>query len=497
MIVAVVPHAILIALGLISFANWLQKRLSASASRFPLHISRFTKHPWPLWAALALILLPLPSLFRAYFIDWTELQATRGAYDYGAIAIRDKILEHTDADIPIYLALTRFNDSTLLYYLSGSFRRQAVLSVPPADRALVISPERNEKEATWVHLQHQTATVLPPLTSEGQQLIQAALASDSASPIDTPDGEIVARLAPLPTDPAHLLEQASRPVTAAFGPARLTGATYTWEIDPAMDEFPVTLYWQARQQMTDEYEVLLRLVDDRRRTWGNGDARPNDWVYPSTFWRPNLDHIAAQHHLALTESDTLAHGRYWLAVSLFDPAQNRRLPLTAGESDSPDTFFIGPLKVPLPPAPPIPPLPGETVTFGDVATLSGLAVDRSQVVAGEPIRFTLLWEALTTPAADYTVFAHLLASDDNLVVGHDIQPVNSSYPTTIWSPGERIADSHTLPTPDSLPPGQYQVTIGLYHQPTGVRLPLYFPSGTTDPQGSFVLPHIITVESRK
>jgi hypothetical protein len=129
-----------------------------------------------------------------------------------------------------------------------------------------------------------------------------------------------------------------------------------------------------------------------------------------------------------------------------------------------------------------------------VVTLSGLALDQLQVAPGEPIQLTLQWEALARPDIDYTVFMHLLNSGGDLVAGHDSQPANGSYPTSIWSPGERIADSHTFPLPASLPPGQYRIAIGLYHQPNGARLPLRFSSGSTEPQGSFVLPHIITIE---
>jgi len=485
MIVAVAPTAILIALGLLVTIHRLQRQMKLPAFR-----SLLTLLP------VILILLPLPGLYRAYFIQWTDLQATRGAYDYGAVAIRDEVLAHSEPDIPLYLPLARFNDSTLLYYLSGTFKRQAKLSVPPADKAMLISPERNEKDPVWVRLQDHTATILPPLTGPGQQLIRTALANDPVSPIRTTDGETVARLAPLSADPAQFLQQRAIITTADFGPIQLTGAAYEWEIDLSKQEHPVTLYWRATRPMSDEYEILLRLVDDQRRVWANGDARPNDWAYPTSFWRPELDHIAAQHTLTPLETGPLAPGRYWLAVSVFDPATQQRLPLTAGQSDSPDTLYLGPLKVPLPPRPE--PATTETgVTFGNSAVLSGVTVEPLDTRAGRPIQVTLIWQALATSPADYTVFVHLLDSGGSLVAGRDTQPVNGSYPTTIWSPGEQIIDSHTLPIPDTLPAGQYHLTIGLYHQPTGQRLPVHLPDGTTEPQSSFTISQTIKVQPTK
>ncbi len=357
---------------------------------------------------------------------------------------------------------------------------------------MVISAEKNEQDAVWVRLQGSTITILPPLTLTGQEVIQAALSGEDATPIRTISGEIVARLISLPTDPALFVQPITYLLTATFDPARLIGATYPTTIDSGSGQLPVTLFWQATTQMVDEYEVLLQLVDDNRRVWGDGTARPTDWVYPTTFWRPGLDTIAAQQIISF-ESDTLPAGRYWLAVSLYHPALGQRLPLTEGASDSPDTFFIGPLKVPLPAPPPFPLLEGERGTFGDVAQLLSFKINDSEITAGEPVHVNLLWEALNPAPVDYTVFVHLLDPNDHRVAGNDTQPANNTYPTTLWSPGERILDPHTLPTPDNLPPGSYRLAIGLYYQPTGERLPLHFPDGRQDDRGRLILDPPITV----
>ncbi len=484
MIVALVPTPILVALGLITFFNWLN-------TRFMFQIAGVKFHP--LWFSFPLIFITLPGMFRAYFVDWTALQSTQGAYDYGAVAIRDTILEQADTETAIYLPLTRFNDSTLLYYLGGSFQRQAALSASPAAHALVISPEGYEQDTTWVRLQNQTTTVLPPLTAEGRQLIQSAL-NKNPTPIQTITGETAARIAPLTTDLTPFLQQPTLSLTAIFGPVQLTSAHYESILDPTGNGFPVTLYWQANQPMKSEYEILLRLVDDQQQAWGNGDARPTDWVYPTSFWRPKLDHIAAQQEVIL-QAESLPPGRYWLALSLFDPVAGQRLPLTAANSDSPDTFFIGPLKVPLPLLPAAELNANYApVTFGDVATLSDFIVEPLPALPGESLHLTLLWETLTPPPLDYTVFVHLLNANNEIVTGHDSQPVTGTYPTSIWSPGERILDPHTLPLPPDLPPGTYRLAIGLYHQPTGIRLPLHFTDGQQDTAGRLVLPQLVEVK---
>jgi hypothetical protein len=495
MINGVVPTAILIALGLLHASIWLQTLiypyLSAAQprpSRFTFYVLRFTPYTLP----LLLVLLPLPGLFRAYFLDWTQLKVTQGIYDYGAVAIRDAILDQADQDIPIYLPLSRFGDSTLLYYLSGHFQRQAVLSVPASESVLLISPEKNMADSTWVRLHRGLATILPPLTQTGQQQVQQALNSPSAKLIRTATGEIAARQQLLAGDLIPFIETPLYPLEASFGPARLVGATYSKTIDPQAP-LPVTLFWQANQAMSSEYEVLLRLVDDRRQAWGNGDGRPTGWAYPTSFWRAGLDTVAAQQSIVIA-SPQLEPGRYWLAVSIFDSSTGRRLPLTAGPPDSPDTLYLGPLKVPLPGPDHLPDFsPRPVVTFGETIRLDGFNLDQRQLTAGETIRLTLLWQALTSPTVDYTVFVHLLDKEGNLITGNDRQPVNHRYPTTIWSAGEKILDLHTVATPADLPPGQYRLAIGLYQAATGERLPLIYPDGAKDSQGRFILEPVITI----
>jgi hypothetical protein len=115
------------------------------------------------------------------------------------------------------------------------------------------------------------------------------------------------------------------------------------------------------------------------------------------------------------------------------------------------------------------------------------------LTAGEAIQVEFLWQTLQTPPVDYTVFVHLMDDNGQMVAGHDSQPVNNSYPTTIWTPAEHILDPHTLAVPADLPAGQYHLTVGLYYQPTGERLPVQLREGQPDTEGEFMLDTAITV----
>ena len=75
------------------------------------------------------------------------------------------------------------------------------------------------------------------------------------------------------------------------------------------------------------------------------------------------------------------------------------------------------------------------------------------------------------------MFTHLLDSA-NLIQGqHDNPPVGGTYPTTLWMPGEVIADEYALDVEPDAPPGEHVIEIGLYVAETGVRLPVLDEAG--------------------
>jgi hypothetical protein len=70
----------------------------------------------------------------------------------------------------------------------------------------------------------------------------------------------------------------------------------------------------------------------------------------------------------------------------------------------------------------------------------------------------------------YTVFTHLLGPDGQILAQQDNPPVNGTYPTTLWLPGEIVVDPYTIPLPTDLPPGDYPIQVGFYIAENGLRL---------------------------
>ncbi len=122
---------------------------------------------------------------------------------------------------------------------------------------------------------------------------------------------------------------------------------------------------------------------------------------------------------------------------------------------------------------PLPEEPRVTVRarFGQEILLHGYAVGEGPFAPGDVVPVTLFWEA-DAPPGRYKVFLHLMDDGGNLVAQNDAEPRGDLSPTFIWSVGEVVTDRHGVYLPPNLPPGTYQLRVGMYRVDTGERLPL-------------------------
>jgi len=127
--------------------------------------------------------------------------------------------------------------------------------------------------------------------------------------------------------------------------------------------------------------------------------------------------------------------------------------------------------------------------FGEVAQLAGAALPAA-AAAGETVPVSLTWEALSRPEAAYIVFLHLLNGNGEWQAGDDRRPQSGQFNTLGWLPGALIPDTHYLTLPDDLPPGEYDIFVGLYRPDTGERLPAQAVDGTAVPDGAYPLGRI-------
>lgn len=99
---------------------------------------------------------------------------------------------------------------------------------------------------------------------------------------------------------------------------------------------------------------------------------------------------------------------------------------------------------------------------------------------GEIMGLTVYWQPKARIERDYVVFIHLhpVSQPDKNVAARDTQPLLGAYPTSHWKPGEIVVDSPNLALPADLPPGDYELIMGLYAtNPDGSLTPLLLDGG--------------------
>ena len=228
----------------------------------------------------------------------------------------------------------------------------------------------------------------------------------------------------------------------------------------------LTLYWQAIQPPAQAYRVALTLLDGQGIPQQTLINSAPGYTVTSNWSTGQL--VRDAYTVPLPE---VVPAGYTVQLSLLHANSDNPLPIVDARGDV--TMVVGRLKQP-PSETAVPPQAQSIGTrFGDGIILSHATVPEV-VSLREPLEFTLYWESETAVAADYTVFVHLLTAEGEFVTGQDGQPLAGIYPTSFWEPGELIVDGRSW-FPD-VPPGAYQMQVGLYLLATGERLPVTGPN---------------------
>lgn len=252
------------------------------------------------------------------------------------------------------------------------------------------------------------------------------------------------------------------------------------------EDAPITLYLSAAAPVTQDYQLFLQLLDETGTEIANVTTHPGWGRNPTTLWEAGALY-ADDYLLRITgdpgnASPLVAR----LYTGIVDPATagagNFPLEATnaAGEIVTP---FVGTVVV-QPDNPPASAGEGaETVgaTFGNVIRIDSVAFATSLadttdagIRAGAPFTATVLYEAIGTPATEYTGYVQLLNADGAPVAGFDQQPAANRFPTSLWRSGDRILTTYPLALPADLPSGEYRLITGLYESASqgAVRLPV-------------------------
>jgi hypothetical protein len=88
----------------------------------------------------------------------------------------------------------------------------------------------------------------------------------------------------------------------------------------------------------------------------------------------------------------------------------------------------------------------------------------------------LYWKATAPVPYNYQVFAHLSAPD-GVVWGQSDKLNPGDFPATRWPLDKYVWDDHALQIKPAAPPGEYQLSVGLYLLQDGRRAPVFDDNG--------------------
>lgn len=227
----------------------------------------------------------------------------------------------------------------------------------------------------------------------------------------------------------------------------------------------VTLYWQPLVEMEDRYASYVHVVDGSGRGLLQSDHVPGGDYYPTSFWEPG-EVLRDAHTLTVPES--LPFGLYRLMAGMYRASSLAALgePVDLGWLAIKDPSAV----LMMPPDDLQHPV---NAAFGERITLLGYEGQLSE----RDLRLTLYWRAERTLDQDWSIFIHMLDDTGNLVAQCDSQPQDGRYPTSVWEPGEVVADVHQIALPASAADGVYQLVVGLYLVADGQRLRVTDPAG--------------------
>lgn len=308
--------------------------------------------------------------------------------------------------------------------------------------------------------------------------------AEFASPYDPATPLTVFRHRPTPFDTGETVTAAIR---FASGAGAVKLVSYRLESQRATPGEPLhlTLTWRAEVPIEEPLRLSIELSDLAGTTWAQiEDPAPAD--LPTHLWNVGEAYVTQR---ALWIPADLPAGEYALTLAFVRPNGDA---LSAFEGQTDRGTRIALTQVSRPPAVTtrsLKPDHATQVTFGDAISLVGYdVVDR--VAPGTPLRVALYWYVLEPVLIDYKVFVHLADPSGDIAAQDDSVPVEWTYPTSEWQPGQTIRDEHVLAIEPSTPRGDYVLSVGLYDPETTIRPTVRDAAGELLPQREIMLQQI-------
>ena len=229
----------------------------------------------------------------------------------------------------------------------------------------------------------------------------------------------------------------------------------------------LTLFWQAMGTNDKDWSVFVHLQDSHGMVIAQRDTYPGLGLLATSEMQAG--HTVADRYVLSVPTTSDAPTDLLLNIGLYDYTTGQRLRTIDGL----DKVQLGTVQLnahasQYPNA--------QRINFHNHIELVGYEIDRRVLSPGQTLNLTLYWRGLHKLKNNYTIFTHLRGDGNRVWAQHDSWPVTGSSPTTTWVPGEVVLDLHPIVTTAEVPPGTYELHIGIYES-GGQRLQIITDNG--------------------
>jgi hypothetical protein len=254
----------------------------------------------------------------------------------------------------------------------------------------------------------------------------------------------------------------------------------------AGDLLPLRLTWQTGTPLERDYQLSLRLINNRGDIFVQSDWPPLTAAGGTSSWSPNQ--VITDRRSLWLPPDT-PPGDYDLQFVVYDPASGQPLgqPLVIPNIPVDPAQITPPLT-----ALPIPnPIHNSQFTIHNSQLIPIGSVLPEKIQPGQEMWLWLYWQALAPFSKDQQEIIRLSLSDGENIVATDFPLTESVGPLDSWQPGQVRRAIYHLPTSPRLAGNEAQVSLELLAGEEKAEIPLARVALVTRPR-QFEVPAITT-----
>ena len=227
--------------------------------------------------------------------------------------------------------------------------------------------------------------------------------------------------------------------------------------------------WRSDKAVHKNYVFYAQLLDNSLNPLGQRDTHTGLGTFPTSAWKPG--DIFCDSYPIPVNANLLSPLAADIQIGFYDYDSLQQVPAYDISGQPLNRVIIGKVKL-------TPTTQGSTmqhdndvnIQFQNFVSISGYTWSSKNIHPGETLTIQISWKVTNPMKESYTIFAHLLSSDGNIITQHDGIPSNGSYPTNFWDTGETIVDEKSFIIPDKIPSGETMLAVGFYDPDTGIRL---------------------------